>query len=77
VPSAPASVRVGRLLSLLAAVLPTTGATAAGFDFQALQSLPASWVDDRGQPFDLHCSRAAKSCSPWRTPPVIDCVRSR
>jgi hypothetical protein len=39
VPSVPAAVRVGRLLSLLAAVLPTTGATAAGFDFQALQSL--------------------------------------
>ena len=40
-PSAPAAVRVRRLLSLFAAVLPTIGA-AAGFDFQALQSLVQS-----------------------------------
>ena len=37
--SAPAVIRVRCLLSLLATVLPTIGAAAAGFDFQALQSL--------------------------------------
>jgi cytochrome oxidase Cu insertion factor (SCO1/SenC/PrrC family) len=29
-------------------------ATAGGASATRLQSLPASWVDDRGQPFDLH-----------------------
>lgn len=36
--SAPASIRV-RLLSLLAAMLPTSGVASAGFDFEGLQSL--------------------------------------
>jgi hypothetical protein len=42
VPRASAAVRVRRLLSLLAAVLSTTAAAAAGFDFQALQLLVQS-----------------------------------